>query len=400
MSCCTTKTCPDSSCQPEHDYGYEPIKIVVWAVGDITAPVQCHYGGMTVTVTANATAQADSNITLLVSVDGPCGNNTFEQVFPGVYVNGNQYVLNIGCQDTLGTYTITSSQGDVSSPSFYFSCRPELICDPDVSMVVSCLINNGNVDRLILLGNSVATSYALSVGSWYSKLKQGNSIYPILGNQDWDLDGGGEYFSYFNVPSYYKKTIGNTDFFMLDSGWNSMYDLVEPDGNTEGTLTLKEPTCCGLGYERSGGSVQWQWFVDQVMASTAKFKVVCIHHPPWSSNNVEWGRSPEISKWGSHVTLQWEAFKLLGIDLVLSSHDIDYERLEVDGVKYVICGLGGSNTGSPGDPPSGAFGDPSLSTSVRRYNAQYGALQLTITNEHLYGRFITVDGRIRDEFTL
>ena len=63
--------------------------------------------------------------------------------------------------------------------------------------------------------------------------------------------------------------------------------------------------------------------------STSAWQVVYFHLPPYSSGyqgSVDWMRWP-FAAWGA--------------DVVLSGHDHLYERLEVDGIPYVINGLGG-----------------------------------------------------------
>jgi hypothetical protein len=80
------------------------------------------------------------------------------------------------------------------------------------------------------------------------------------------------------------------------------------------------------------------------------------------------------------------------VDVVLSGHEHNYERIEKEGVSYVVNGLGGNHyirDFKNIDPES-----------VIRYRAQFGALFLTIKKEILSFKFITIDGKIVDAFDI
>jgi hypothetical protein len=152
-----------------------------------------------------------------------------------------------------------------------------------------------------------------------------NRFWPALGNHDY-TDGGGlaAYLDYFHLPGnerYYDVVLGPIHVFAVNTNYQ------EPDGIT-------------------ATSVQARWLRDAVAASTAPWQVVILHHSPYSSG-LEHGSNP---------TLQWP-FAQWGVDLVLSGHDHDYERHEVDGTPFVVTGLGGASRYGPGtmDPHSVFF---------------------------------------------
>lgn len=179
-----------------------------------------------------------------------------------------------------------------------------------------------------------------------------NRFFPSLGNHDWATAGAGPYLGYFTLPGnerYYDVRRGPVHLFALDS------DPAEPDGVT-------------------ADSVQAVWLRDALAASTACWRVVYFHHPPYSSG-------PH----GSTRWMQWP-FAAWGADLVLSGHDHDYERVERD-IPYLVNGLGGKDRYRFGRPVEG---------SAARYNAGPGALRLSADCSRLTAEFVAVDGTVVD----
>jgi 3',5'-cyclic AMP phosphodiesterase CpdA len=181
-----------------------------------------------------------------------------------------------------------------------------------------------------------------------------NRFFPALGNHDWYTAGANPYVQYFTLPGnerYYTFTRWPVQFFALDS------DAHEPDGTTS-------------------DSPQGQWLRRQLQASHACWRVVYFHHPPYSSGTTH----------GSSVWMQWP-FRSWGADVVLSGHEHHYERLEVDGLLYLVNGAGGS--------PLYPFGPPVAGSQVR-YNADYGALFAEATASRLTFQFVTRTGQVVD----
>src|SRR5690606_31883007 len=127
------------------------------------------------------------------------------------------------------------------------------------------------------------------------------------GNHDWIIIK--PYLRFFNLrdyETYYEFIQGPVHFFMVDS------DRKEPDGYTT-------------------KSEQASWLRKRLAASTTPFQVVIFHHPAYSSG-----------KHGSYAYMQWP-FKEWGADIVLNGHDHNYERLQVNGLTYIVNGLGGGD---------------------------------------------------------
>ena len=79
-----------------------------------------------------------------------------------------------------------------------------------------------------------------------------------------------------------------------------------------------------------------------------------------------------------------------GANAVLSGHDHSYERLLVDGIPYIVNGLGGGEIY--------AFRTP-LPQSIVRYNTTYGAMLVTATQTQLTFEFYTRRGVLVDTYT-
>jgi tartrate-resistant acid phosphatase type 5 len=186
-----------------------------------------------------------------------------------------------------------------------------------------------------------------------------NRFFPSLGNHDWYTTGAAPYLEYFTLPGnerYYDVLWESVHVFSIDSDPN------EPDGVTV-------------------DSAQARWLKARLAASPARWQVVYMHHPPYSSS----------SHHGSTPAMQWP-YGEWGADLVLAGHDHTYERLVVGELPYVVIGLGGNNN-------IYAFGEP-VEGSQFRYNASFGAALVQADRERLLFRFFDVDNALVDELSL
>ena len=126
-------------------------------------------------------------------------------------------------------------------------------------------------------------------------------------------------------------------------------------------------------------SVQAQWLEAQLAASTAEWKIVVLHHAPYSS-----------FRHGPSERLQWP-YQEWGADVVISGHDHSYERLIIDGVVYLVNGLGGGSRYRLEEPVPG---------SRLRYNVEHGALLVEAGSNELTLSFISVSEQMIDAITL
>ena len=209
---------------------------------------------------------------------------------------------------------------------------------------------------------NIGRYYGGYIAPYYGQYGPGaseNRFFPALGNHDWHVEGAQPYLDYFTLPGnerYYDLIKGPVHLFILDS------DKDEPDG-------------------RTADSIQAQWLAEQMAASDAPWKLVVLHEAPYSSG----------SKHGSKPQVQWE-YAAMGATAVLSGHEHLYERVQRDGITYIINGLGGRMRIYP-------FGAP-LEGSAVRYNQDYGALLVTANNDCLNFSFYNRSGTLIDSETI
>ncbi|HWS87565.1 MAG TPA: fibronectin type III domain-containing protein [Pyrinomonadaceae bacterium] len=185
-----------------------------------------------------------------------------------------------------------------------------------------------------------------------------NRFWPSVGNRDYENQAGAPlqpYLDYFTLPGnerYYDFVRGPVHFFVVNS------DSREPHG-VESTST------------------QALWLKGRLAASTAPWKLVVMHHPPFSSR-TSWPK------------LQWP-FREWGATAVLTGHAHIYERILKDGLPYITNGLGGESLGSFSTAIEG---------SIVRFGSDYGAMRVRATSTFITFEFITRRGVVVDSYSI
>lgn len=156
-------------------------------------------------------------------------------------------------------------------------------------------------------------------------------IFPVLGNHE---DDAAFYYQYMDLPEpeyYYTFTYGNTQFFMIDTNRN-----VDPD------------------------SEQYKWLEAQLTKSKATWKIVCHHHPPYSSDENDFGdlwKTNQSTRGDVRIRPLCQLYDKHGVDIVWNGHIHSYERTwpiyagkptDRGGTMYMITGGGGGNLETPG----------------------------------------------------
>lgn len=239
---------------------------------------------------------------------------------------------------------------------------------------VANLVHGWNVDYVLTVGDNNYPSGAAStidenigqyyqqyIGNYSGSYGSGaveNRFFPSPGNHDWNTAALQPYLDYFTLPGnerYYDVTLGPVHLFSLDS------DINEPDG-------------------RTASSIQANWLQTQMTSSNAPWKLVALHHAPYSSS----------ASHGSNPFLQWP-YADWGATAVLAGHDHTYERIHQDGILYFVNGLGGRSIYNFGNPVPG---------SAVRYNLDYGAMRLEASPLCINFSFYSRAGSLIDSITL
>jgi 3',5'-cyclic AMP phosphodiesterase CpdA len=204
-------------------------------------------------------------------------------------------------------------------------------------------------------------------------------VFPSLGNHEYYTADAQPYLAAFTLPAnnpkrterYYSFDWGFAHFVALDS------------------------TCEEGGARACERGEQLRWAEQDLRRSTARWKIVFFHHPPYST--------------GAHGSARFmrpyaRLFERTGVDLVLGGHDHLYERthpLKDDApvpagtpgaVTYVVAGHGGARLYS--------FGAPAAPFTAARDNTRKGFLDVTISGDRLRGTAYALDGTVIDQFTI
>jgi tartrate-resistant acid phosphatase type 5 len=244
---------------------------------------------------------------------------------------------------------------------------------------VAALIDRWGVDAIVTAGDNnypdgAADTIDANIGQYYQayiapyhgsygagagSTAQENRFFPALGNHDWYTPGAQPYFDYFTLPGnerYYAVRRGPLEFFILDTDKN------EPDGYT-------------------ADSAQAQWLQQQLAASDAAWQIVVLHYPPYSSS----------ARHGSDRVVQWP-FAAWGADAVIAGHDHLYERVQANGIPYVVNGAGGKDLYP--------FKLRPVAGSIVRYNQDYGAQLINATAQCVNLSFFSRADAVIDSVTV
>lgn len=197
-------------------------------------------------------------------------------------------------------------------------------------------------------------------------------LYTVLGNHE---DDHAYYYQYMHNPPpeyYYTFTYGNAQFFMIDTN----RDVTE-------------------------GSEQYNWLEWQLARSTATWKFVVHHHPPYSSEENDHGNSwTGSTRYGTHARNLVPLYEHYGVDFCLFGHVHMYERTwpifegsidQQNGVIYINSGGGGG--GLEQFAPTRSW----FSAKVKSTH-HYG--YFAIQDRTLMFQAIDQEGRLFDQFEL
>lgn len=158
----------------------------------------------------------------------------------------------------------------------------------------------------------------------YANLLRSLPMFPASGNHEYETNDAAPFREVFDLPNgerWYSYDWGDVHFVALDT--------------------------------EQMGTAQAEWLEADLAANTRPWTVVYGHRPPFSSG--EHGSSDDFQQWFVPILERHQ------VDLVLSGHDHDYERMTPqNGVHYVVTGGGGIGTRSVGSSAFTAFSEAVL----------------------------------------
>lgn len=168
------------------------------------------------------------------------------------------------------------------------------------------------------------TELEIYVFDIYASLFRSFPFFPASGNHDYESNDGAPFRSVFALP-------GNERWYSFD--WGDVHFVA-------------------LDTERMGKE-QVDWLDADLAATRKPWKVVYGHRPPFSSGHH--GSDRVLRRWFVPILEKHR------VDLVLSGHDHDYERIKPQGgVNYVVTGGGGRGTYDVGTSSFTAFSESVL----------------------------------------
>lgn len=266
---------------------------------------------------------------------------------------------------SMPTSSPTVSSSPTPTPTESYSDAPLFVALGDFGTgdknqrSVADAISQINPEWFVSLADNVYSQegYEALVGDYFGDFVSRSRFLSATGNHDY-TEGIANFDSYFGTSEktrYYKSSITeDIDVFVLDS---------------QAALDSAESM-----------ETQKDWLIGQISESNATFKLVVLHHPPFSSG----------TRHGPTTAFQWD-FSSMGVNAVLSGHEHLYERISIDNVTYLVSGAGGRALHSCGTL---------IDSQAICIDETFGALYFTLSGNSLLGEFRSSKGEVLDSFTI
>lgn len=236
----------------------------------------------------------------------------------------------------------------------------------DVAKSIAASVSDASL--LVLLGDVAYPPVTLEEGlAPFQSAIDAGKVVAALGNHDLDPDAGAAVSEAVGNPGngrYFSKTAGIVEVFVVNSGLNTDGDEIEP-------------------YGAGAGSKQWSDIRGMIARSCATWKVVVLHHPPYTSGE-RYVPGTELVRWVSS----------LEVHAVIAAHSHNYERGTWGNRPHFVVGTGGGNTGVESD----GFSSPVAGSSVRI--STFGFLRLKATSTEAVFEFVDLGGSVQDSVTI
>lgn len=299
---------------------------------------------------------------------------------------GTPYFYNLQLTDETGepieSGILTFATAPAEDVPFTFAVIGDTEARPHVNFQVSKMIWEERPNFLLNLGDLTDGGKEHHKFEWPYEYFTGMTalasripVFPVAGNGEDDLFWYKRYHKLPGTEGYYSFRYGNAEFFMLDSNRKD---------------------------EFASGGVQYRWLEEQLQRSTARWKFVCHHHAPYSSDENDYGDS-----WKGKSTLGdlkvrqiVPLYEKYDVDIVFFGHLHTYQRTlpilngridKRNGVIYLQGGGGGGNL-EDFTPTRSWF-------SAKTYRGHH-YFTVSAEGDELQLRMFDTEGRMRDFLTL
>lgn len=234
---------------------------------------------------------------------------------------------------------------------------------PDIALFIGDIVNNGN-------NYEDWDEYFFGPGK---DLLTSTPFYTCLGNHEDNASWYYDFFAYESPKNYYAFHYGDAHFISLDS-----------------TDFINRETYPHSSGKMEPGNEQFDFLIRQLQSTSAKWKIVFFHYPPYVSGGYQVEDLQKLCP----------LMEQYGVDLVFNSHTIVYERShpvrngKVDfenGTVYIVAG------------GAGAMPDwflPKRSWHTAQSLAVPHFLHVVMTGHSLELQAIDEQGRLFDKFCI
>lgn len=276
----------------------------------------------------------------------------------------------------------TANADEVAEARDYYAANPPAAPSPVKDTTVICVVGDSgtaganalavaaaialdNPDLVVIAGDAVyqPNTPSQALAPYQSFIDEGRLVVS-LGNHDLDVNNGADVVQFVQNPGngrYFNVVVGPVEFFVLNDGINTAGDIVEDDGNFQ-------------------GSIQSSLIESLITRSCAWWKFAVVHHPAYTSGSQYWPGVTD-NRWISDLEVHG----------VLSAHTHAYERGTWRNRKHVIVGTGGQTLHT--------FTTPPISGSEVRIS-EFGYLRITATSKTCLLEFVSTSGAVLDSFSL
>jgi len=196
------------------------------------------------------------------------------------------------------------------------------------------VLHTGDVVAEIQENSGPPQAYALKFYQTLAPLLHRMPVYTVIGNHDYDAAARWQesVFYYYAFPPFADPLFGDPP----QPGKHQFYALAAGE-----VQFLMLDTQVIFGQE--GRQAQQDWLAERLADPHFRASIPVFHVPPFFSGSVHPDDQLPVRQSWHHL------FVSARVPLALSGHSHHYERLEVDGITYIVSGGGSSILYAPGE---------------------------------------------------